>query len=485
MSSSSSSCCSKSKLAKASGPGYSSPAAALASGPRETVLFVTCVRPHQRAPDYLATVDVDPGSPTYGTVVGRTEMTAIGDEVHHSGWNTCSSCHSDGSKCRNRLILPCLNSDRVYVVAIDKDIDKDDKDKGYRTSLAQVIEPEALHRLGVSAPHTTHCLPSGQLMISCLGDETGANKGTFLLIDPPNSSVPNNFTPSKLWNQEAVPFGYDYWYQPRHDVMVSTEWGAPRAFKQGFSLEDLKGGAWSTGRRLQSLDLATLVPGTCMPLEVRFLHEPAAAEGYVGCALSGNRNSWTAEEVIKIEGRPVSGWSLAPTLPALITDILLSLDDRFLYLSAWAFGEVRQYDISSTTSKPQLTSVVRLGGIPATNPSVKVLEEKEELHPDQIFTEVKGIKLQAGAQMLQLSLDGARLYVTNSLHSAWDRQFYPGVVDQGSQLLKIDVDTKGGKGKMTLDQDFVVDFGQGEPLGPALAHEMRYPGGDCTSDIWI
>ncbi len=20
--------------------------------------------------------------------------------------------------------------------------------------------------------------------------------------------------------------------------------------------------------------------------------------------------------------------------------------------------------------------------------------------------------------------------------------------------------------------------------GPALAHEMRYPGGDCTSDIW-
>lgn len=27
--------------------------------------------------------------------------------------------------------------------------------------------------------------------------------------------------------------------------------------------------------------------------------------------------------------------------------------------------------------------------------------------------------------MLQLSLDGLRLYVTTSLYSGWDRQFYP------------------------------------------------------------
>jgi methanethiol oxidase len=29
-----------------------------------------------------------------------------------------------------------------------------------------------------------------------------------------------------------------------------------------------------------------------------------------------------------------------------------------------------------------------------------------------------------------------------------------------------------------------VDFGK-EPAGPARAHEMRYPGGDVTSDIWV
>lgn len=52
----------------------------------------------------------------------------------------------------------------------------------------------------------------------------------------------------------------------------------------------------------------------------------------------------------------------------------------------------------------------------------------------------------------------------------------------GSFLLMMDVDTV--KGGLTLNKDFYVNFGA-EPDGPALAHEIRYPGGDCTSDIWI
>jgi methanethiol oxidase len=36
-----------------------------------------------------------------------------------------------------------------------------------------------------------------------------------------------------------------------------------------------------------------------------------------------------------------------------------------------------------------------------------------------------GKKFEGGPQMMQLSLDGKRLYVTNSLYSVWDRQFYP------------------------------------------------------------
>ena len=37
-------------------------------------------------------------------------------------------------------------------------------------------------------------------------------------------------------------------------------------------------------------------------------------------------------------------------------------------------------------------------------------------------------------------------------------------------LLQIDVDTENGG--MTLNEDFLVDFGE-EPNGPVLAHEIR------------
>lgn len=38
----------------------------------------------------------------------------------------------------------------------------------------------------------------------------------------------------------------------------------------------------------------------------------------------------------------------------MITDIILSLDDKYLYLSNWLHGDVRQYDITNR-SHPKLT----------------------------------------------------------------------------------------------------------------------------------
>jgi selenium-binding protein 1 len=84
--------------------------------------------------------------------------------------------------------------------------------------------------------------------------------------------------------------------------------------------------------------------------------------------------------------------------------------------------------------------------------------------------------------MLQLSLDGRRLYITDSLFSSWDDQFYPNIAKQGSLLLQVDVDTD--KGGLKLNDKFTVDFGK-EPDGPARAHEIRFPAGDSTSDVWV
>jgi len=43
-------------------------------------------------------------------------------------------------------------------------------------------------------------------------------------------------------NGETAPSGYDFWYQPRHNVMISSEWGDPKAIKAGFNPQDVVDG---------------------------------------------------------------------------------------------------------------------------------------------------------------------------------------------------------------------------------------------------
>ena len=58
--------------------------------------------------------------------------------------------------------------------------------------------------------------------------------------------------------------------------------------------------------------------------------------------------AWQAHQVIGVDGVPQEGW---PFPVGLITDIVLSIDDRFLYLSNWLHGDLRQYDISNPASR--------------------------------------------------------------------------------------------------------------------------------------
>jgi len=141
-------------------------------------------------------------------------------------------------------------------------------------------------------------------------------------------------------------------------------------------------------------------------------------------------------------------------------------------------GDVRQYDITNR-NEPKLTGQIFLGGKILNDSGVKLLDDDMVL-PEP--TVIKGRRLYGGPQMLQLSLDGKRLYVSSSLFSPWDKQFYSEMVQTGGTIVQIDCLPNGG---MKLNTDFLVDFGKNEPYGPSLPHEMRYPGGDCTSDIWI
>jgi methanethiol oxidase len=235
-------------------------------------------------------------------------------------------------------------------------------------------------------------------------------------------------------------------------------------------MDDVSAGRY--GQRLHFWDLAerrlvqTLDLGEAglLPLEVRWLHDPDADQGFAGATLASNilrfhreNGAFSAEPVIDVENEELEGWPLPGGVPGLITDIVLSMDDRFLYLSNWLHGDLRQYDVSDPEG-PRLTGRLWLGGL---------LGKPSDA----------GRELGGGAQMIQLSLDGRRLYVTNSLLSTWDNQFYPGL---RSWLLKVDCDPAGG---MEVDPDFFVDF-HDRPDGPARAHEVRLQGGDCTTEIF-
>jgi selenium-binding protein 1 len=62
-----------------------------AKAPAEKLAYVAAFDPDRQKPDAMTVVDVDPGSSTYSQIVGQVTMPSVGDELHHFGWNACSS----------------------------------------------------------------------------------------------------------------------------------------------------------------------------------------------------------------------------------------------------------------------------------------------------------------------------------------------------------------------------------------------------------
>jgi methanethiol oxidase len=435
---------------------YSSPREAL-TAPREEFLYVACLHEGTGVdkPDFLAVVDTNPDSDTYATVTHELAMPNVGDELHHYGWNRCSSaCHGPD---RSHLIVPGFRSSRVHIVNV--------ADDPRRPQLEKVIEADEIVReTGLTRPHTVHCMPGDNVVISMLGDADGNGAGGFAVLDAKSFDVKGRWE-----NGTKHPsLMYDFWYQPRKNVLISSEFGEPNHYEHGFDLDDVAAGHY--GRHIHFWNLETreleqsidLGEHGFIPLEVRWLHDPDADDGFVGAALSStmwrwyrSNGSWAAEKVLAVEGVELQGWPFP--VPGLITDLVLSMDDRFLYFSNWLHGDLRQYDVTEP-SNPKLTGQLWLGGL---------LGKPSDA----------GRELNGGPQMLQLSFDGRRLYVTNSLYSTWDNQFYP---DLRSWLLKVDCHPGGG---MSVDPDFFVDF-DNRPGGPARAHEVRLQNGDCTTEIF-
>jgi selenium-binding protein 1 len=443
--------------------------------PRERLAYVASIdasgNGHAK-PDAIHALDLDEHSPTYGQLVGRTDMPFAGDELHHFGWNACSSAlcpwmphpHIE----RRYLVVPGLRSSRVHIL--------DTKDDPFKPRIVKVIEPEEIARkTGYSRAHTVHCGPDG-IYVNALGDTDGDGPGGIFVLDHDTLEVKG------AWEKDRGPqeLAYDFWWHLGYDRVVTSEWGTPNMVEAGVNPELLLGNKYGHKlhvfdmkhrRHLQEIDLGA---ENQMVLELRPAHNPDNAYGFVGVVVSTEDlsasvfhwarqpdGSFSAEKVITIPAEPADPEVLPDALkpfgavPPLVTDIALSVDDRSLYVSCWGTGELKRYDVTDPRN-PRETASVRIGGIvghaahPAAGP------------------------VNGGPQMVEVSRDGRRVYLTNSLYRTWDEQFYPEGIR--GWLVKLDARPDGS---MTLDPNLFVEFPDGQ-----RPHQVRLQGGDASSDSY-
>ena len=115
-----------------------------------------------------------------------------------------------------------------------------------------IVGTEIKRKTNLSAPHTIHCLRS-EIIISMLGDAKGEAPGGYLHLD-------KDFNILGRWESTMgeIPFSYDFWYQPRHNIMASSEWASPNTFMPGFDLEEV--GHLKYGRRIHLWDFEARKP---------------------------------------------------------------------------------------------------------------------------------------------------------------------------------------------------------------------------------
>jgi selenium-binding protein 1 len=375
---------------------------------------------------------------------------------------------------RRYLIVPGINSSRIHIL--------DTKPDPRKPAIVKVIDPKTLaERTGYASPHTVHCGPDGVYM-SALGAPDGNGPGGTFILDPETFDVRGR------WELDRGPqeLAYDIWWHLGWDTMVTSTWGTPNMVKDGVNPELLLGGkyghklhVWDLRRRrhLQQLELGAEQQ---MVLELRPAHDPTRAYGFAGVVLSlkdlsssiwvwyrenqsgsnGSNGQWAIKKVIEIPAEPADPEALPPLLKGfkavapLVTDINLSLDDRYLYVSCWGTGEFIQYDVSDPF-KPKKVASVHIGGI-----------VRRASHPGKPERPLNG-----GPQMVEISRDGKRVYFTNSLYTPWDEQFYPDGVK--GWMTKINVQPGGG---MQLDRTFFLESDGMRP------HQVRLEGGDASSD---
>ena len=259
---------------------YPSPRMAM-QAPAEKLAYVAAFDPDRQQPDAhrRRSTSTRPRRPTARSSA-RSTMPNAGDELHHFGWNACSSCLCPNAPHphveRRYLVVPGLRSSRIHIL--------DTKPDPKNPKIVKVIEAEEIaSKAGYSRPHTVHCGPEG-IYVSALGNAEGKAPGGIFLIDHESFDVLGR------WEIDRGPqeLAYDFWWHLGHDTMVTSEWGTPDTFENGLVPEVLLAGKY--GRHLHFWDLhkrkhqqaIDLGPEYQLVFELRPAHDPTKAYGFVG-----------------------------------------------------------------------------------------------------------------------------------------------------------------------------------------------------------
>jgi selenium-binding protein 1 len=390
---------------------------------REELIYVACVDKGGEDPDFVVVVGVNPDDPsTFSRIIHRVDMLNIGDELHHFGYN-----HD-----KTYLMVPGLFSGRLYIIDVSDPL----------RPFVKSVNEDLTKKSGYSTPHTIIGLENGNNLVTMIGaDSESTAPGGLVEVNGKTGEFVRAFGPPADRDPDKIPpkYMYDAGLKPELNHMVTTSFGLPKNVGSGITIEglgtDIYVWDWKERKVIQTENIGS---GTGA-LEVRWRAEEGSTIGYTNAPGSNEIWAWS-----DLDGDGKYTFSAVIKLPdgSIPTDILLTDDDKYLYVSNWVGNNVRQYNIEDPL-KPVMVSEVEI----------------------------------PYAQMLRISPDRKRLYVTNSLLSTWDDTEFPkGVTrDKKYGIFLVDVDHENGG--MTLNNNFYVDMMEVQKkntVGQARPHMMLF-----------
>jgi len=373
--------------------------------------------------DKLVTVDVKPGSATYGKVVHQLSVGGR-NEAHHSGF----------TDDRRYLWASGLDTSKIFIFDVHSD--------PAAPKLHKTIGDFVAKTGGVVGPHTLYALP-GRMLITGLsnnrdhGGKTGlveyTNEGEYVTTHwmPTDEALGGAVKSGKL----ADGYGYDVRALPRRNVFVTSSFTGWNNYMMDMGKMMADPEAMKRfGNTVVVWDLHTRkpkkifdVPGA--PLEIRCAW--GAQNNYCFTATALTSEIWLIYEDAADgawKAKKVADIADASKIP-LPVDISISADDKTLWVDTWNDGKTRLFDVS------------------------------DPHHPKQVLEETIGAQI----NMVSQSWDGKRVYFTSSLLANWDKkkaesgdlQYFKGYTWDGKKLA----------------HKFTVDFMK-EGLG--APHQMRF-----------